>query len=317
MPGVWLQRLIGRTKEDLASAEASIKPVSGLRPNFTVKIDSIAYGNHVRSQLLREGKDVPAIPEDIDAVGHDAINLTRMILVAMLLQRNCRFALANAHSFEVLSSGDYNTDNNTGIIPHSKEEVTPILQSFLPPRPTKNINRRLLSDTLVRIEQYYRPFIWEIDRFSIALSYLWSALIAHGSNQVFTNLAILIESLLSTRSTELTHLVSEHAATILGRSVKGKVDTYREVRSIYAQRSKIVHGKGVPKKGPGPINRNTFVVSSKLSIVPHETLKKALSISLDLLNSLIRDREYMSIVRSGSPEKKINLKLDDLFISRL
>ena len=118
-----------------------IKPVSGLRPNYTVKVASIAYGNHIKSQLIREGKDAPAIPDDIDTVGHDAINLTKMVLVSLLLQVNCRFALANAHSFEGQASGNYNSHNNTGIIPNPKEEIASILPSFLPSRSSKYIKK--------------------------------------------------------------------------------------------------------------------------------------------------------------------------------
>lgn len=314
-PGLWLKRLSESEKERLASAEAAVSPLSGLRPNYTVKVDSIAYGDHIRAQLLHEGKHIPANANDPVYVWPEIINIAKMILVTWLLHGNLKFALANGHGFKILRSGKYNPHSQC-LVPHECERSSAILGTFLPPRSVQPASKKTLQGTIARIEQYYRPIHWRIDRVSTALSYLWAALVAREPHQVCTNLAILLECLLSTRNIEITHLISERAATILGKNKEDKLQIYKDVKSIYHQRSRIVHGQGVPKKGT-TLNHDCFIVSTKISSVPKNMRKKQMSIALELINALLRDEEYMSIVCSQKAEDTITKNLDNLFIERL
>jgi hypothetical protein len=313
-PGLWFKRLSGPLKDELIAAESRIKPSSGIAPNYTVKIDSIGYGNHIRARLANEGKTAPDVPEDLDAVGIDAINITKMVLIAFLLQRNLTFAFANAHSFEVLPSGIYN-EHHRGIVVNTRQESLSAFWGVFPHRPSNSINRRTLRDILDSIERYYRPFTWEMNRVSTALTYFWSAVAAHEPREFFTNLAILLECLLGTGAGGVTHVISERAATILGKNSNDRLSKYKDVRSIYGQRSKIVHGEGVVSKGP--IGSDTFIVSPKYTLVPKTLMRKVLDISIDLLNTLLRDDEYMALIRARKSEGKIDEDLNALFMKRL
>ena len=314
-PGLCIHRLSGWIKDDLFAKESMCKPSLGVNPNYTINIDSIAYGNHIRCKLANEGKTIPHVPKDLDAVGHEALNITKMILIGFFLQKNLTFTFANAHSYEVLPSGVYNK-NNTGLIFHTKEESSRVWQHFSPSRLRNSINRRELSDTIDSIEPYYRPFTWELNRVSTALCYFWSAVVAKEPNQLFTNLTILLECLLGTWKQDLTHKISERAAIILGKNSDERLTKYDDVRSIYKQRSRIVHGEGVPKKGATDLNK-LFMISAKHVICPRNIMTKVIRISIDLLNALLRDDEYIRIIRSSKSEEKKNDQLNALFMKRL
>lgn len=313
-PGLWIQRLSGKIKDDLIAEESRIKPPSGISPNYAIKIDSIAYGNYVLAKLTKENKTIPDYPKDWDVVGIDCINITKMILIALLLQNNLRFAFANAHSYKVLPSGIYD-ESFSGLTVHPREEMSNTWWYHRPSRPSNLISTKVLSKPLDSIEMYYRPLTWEVNRISTALSYFWSALIANEPNQLFTDLSILLECLLSTDTQELAHKISERAAIILGKNSEDRLAIYKDIKKIYSQRSKIVHGEGVPAKGSLP--SEIFMITPKYTCCPKSLMSKVISISIDLLNTLLKDDEYVKIVRSAKSEGEANGLLHNLFMKRL
>lgn len=313
-PGLWIQRLYGKIKDDLIAEESRIKPPSGISTNYSIKIDSIAYGNYLLAKLTKENKTIPDYPDDLDVIGLDCINITKMILIALFLQNNLRFAFANGHSYKVLPSGLYD-ERFSGTIAHLREVMSHSCWRYRPSRPKKIMSRKVLGKTLDSLERYYRPLTWEVNRISTALSYFWSALVANEPNQVFTNLSILLECLLSTDSRELAHKISERAAIILGNDNNDRLAIYKNIKQIYGKRSKIVHGEGVPAKGR--LHPEKFMITPKLTYFPKHLMSKVIKFSIDLLNALLKDKEYVKIARSSNPEGKINTDLNELFMKRL
>lgn len=313
-PGLWIQRLSDRIKDDLIASESKVKPHSGINPNYAIKIDSIAYGDYILTKIANEGKTIPDYPKDLNIIGVECINITKMILIALLLQNNLKFAFANKHSYEVLPSDIYD-ERYMGFSAYPREEMSYTWWFCCPSRPSNVISPKVLSKTLDSIEIYYRPLTWEVNRISTALCYFWSALIANESNQFFTNLTILLECLLSTDRQELAHKVSERAAIILGKNNNDRLTIYKDIKKIYNQRSKIVHGEGVPAKGR--LHSDMFMVTPKYTFCPKNLMSRVISISIDLLNTLLKDDEYVKIVRSAKTEKKKNGELNDLFMKRL
>ena len=120
----------------------------------------------------------------------------------------------------------------------------------LPQRKIERINRNKLKSTVRAFQRYFSPYNFKIDRLSVALSNLWSALVSRYLDQTYVSLTIIFEALLSTRRHEITHMLSERAAILIGRSPTERIEIYEEVIKLYALRSKIIHGGGVPKKGP-------------------------------------------------------------------
>ncbi len=313
-PGLWIQRLSGKIKDDLIAEDSRIKPPSGINPNYTIKIDSIAYGDYVLAKLTKENKTIPDLSKDFEYIGIECINVTKMILIALLLQNNLKFTFANGHGIRIKPSGIY--DNYFGYIhSHPREEMSNTWWLSRPSRSSNVISTKVLSKTLDSIEMYYRPFTWEVNRISTALCYFWSALIANEPNQLFTNLSILLECLLSTDRYELTHKISERAAIILGKNNNDRLTIFNEMKKIYDQRSKIVHGEGVPAKGC--LHPEKIMITPKYIFCPKSLMSKITSISIDLLNALLKDKEYVKIVRSSKSEGKINEDLAELFKKRL
>jgi len=315
-PGLWIQRLSGQIKDDLIAAEFKTKPPSAINPNYTIKIDSIAYGNHILTRITNEGKTIPDYhyPKELNIIGVERINITKMILIALLLQNNLTFAFAHSYSYKVLPSDIYDK-RFIGLTAHPKEEMSYTWWLSCPSRPSNVISRKVLSKTLDSIERYYRPLTWEVNRISTALCYFWSALIANEQNQLFTNLTILLECLLSTDRQELAHKISERAAIILGKNNNERLTIYKDIKKIYDQRSKIVHGEGVPTRGR--LHTEKFIITPKYTFCPKSLMLKVISISIDLLNTLLKDDEYVKIVRSAKSEGETDGLLNNLFMKRL
>jgi hypothetical protein len=315
-PGLWLQRLSGKIKDDLADRETRMRPPSGINPNYTVKIDSIAYGDYVLAKLCKAGKTIPDYPKDMDLIGHDCLNITKMILIGLLLQNNLTFAFANAYSFKVLASGTYD-DTFIGLHGHRREEMSYTWWYSRTPRPGNSIDRRRLSKALDDISPYYRPLTWEISRVSTALSYFWNSLVSDDPIQLFTNLAILFECLLGTDRQELKHKICERAALILGKNGEERLAIYKDVKNIYDQRSKIVHGGGGVLKKKKPVTQDTFLISPKYVGLSKSMISMTIGISINLLNALLKNEEYMDLVRSTTSEGKTNEALNEFFMKRL
>jgi len=121
--------------------------------------------------------------------------------------------------------------------------------------------------------------------------------------------------LLSTDRQELAHKISERAAIILGKNNNDRLTIYKDVKNIYKQRSEIVHGEGVPAK-VSLRHPEIFMITPKYNFCPKSLMSKVISISIDLLNTLLKDDEYVKIVRSAKSEGKKDGQLNNLFMKR-
>lgn len=68
----------------------------------------------------------------------------------------------------------------------------------------------------------------------------------------------LLETLLSTEKQEITHIIAERVAKLIGSSIEERLETYKFIKTAYGVRSATVHGSKVDK-----VNRNT----EKLKII--------------------------------------------------
>ncbi|TPG92425.1 hypothetical protein EEL32_01465 [Brevibacillus laterosporus] len=58
----------------------------------------------------------------------------------------------------------------------------------------------------------------------------------------------MLETLLSTSSSEITHKISERAARMIGETPEKRIEIYNTVKKVYKIRSSIVHGSTIDKK---------------------------------------------------------------------
>ena len=76
------------------------------------------------------------------------------------------------------------------------------------------------------IEAYYQPVNWQYDPISVALSCFWSAIYSTFPDQAFLSLSTILESLLTTGNSEVTHQVAERVAMLVGADCDERIELY-------------------------------------------------------------------------------------------
>jgi len=316
LPGLWLEKMAKDMKLKIEEIESKHFPKMNLKANYAIRIDNRKYTKELTTRLTHEGKSIPEVPKNIDPILSDAKNLAKLIIISMSLQKNFGFYIAHAYSLEKVISAQKNVSYRwIGMDINQTEQCHRILPSFFPNRKKPNINRRALKFTITSLECYFRPYTWSVDRLSVALSSFWNALTANNIAQSFLNLTIMLECLLSTSRNEITHKLSERAAILLGKTPENRIEIYNDFKKIYSQRSKIVHGDGVPKKGT--LNWDSYIISTKLSIVPQNLTKKLIDYAFQLLVIIINNKAIMNVIQSSEKEEKINKELDSIYLNLL
>lgn len=113
-----------------------------------------------------------------------------------------------------------------------------------------------------------------------------------------SNFVTVLETLLSTTSTEVTHKLKERMAWVLGESVEQRIHIFKLVADVYSIRSNCVHGNNMPKK------YRTHEKLSKLSVEFEELVRK-------LFLKIINDEELAILYaedNDGNIENWLNEK---------
>lgn len=316
LPGIWLEKIPKKIKQKIEEVDSRIFPKLNFQPNFAVSIENSKYINELKDRIADEGRDLPEIRAGVDLIQLDAKNLAKLFIISLIMQKNFSFILGYTYNF----AKSYSKSNKVIYSYHSvhigvAEDTSRILTGLLPQRKATRINRKTLIRTIRLLERYFRPYTWQIDRLSVALENFWSALTAKNICQSFLSLTIMIESLLSTSKFEISHTVSERAAIILGKNADQRIEIYRDFKKIYNQRSKIVHGEGVPKKGS--LNLDSFIISTHFSIVPQKWAEKLFKYSFQLLSAIFNEPKLITIIQCNKKERKINEELNGYYLSML
>ena len=316
LPGLWLEKINKEIRQKIIEFEFQHSLHKNYKPNYAIRIENDKYTKGLVTRLSEEGKTIPKAPKTVDPILAEAKHLAELITISLILQKGFGFYFSNSYSFEKNTSGKKRFAYQLLCVDlnQTQECLRPLLSTF-PLRKSQKINRKMLASTIVILERYFRPFTWSVDRLSVALSNFWNAIIANNLAQSFLNLTIMLECLLSTTRNEITHIISERAAILLGKSATHRMDIYRDFKLIYSQRSKIVHGDGVPKKGT--ITWDSYMISTKFSIVPHNFIKKLVDYSFQLLLTIINNQEIMKVMQSDQKEGKINAELDSIYLKLL
>ena len=80
-----------------------------------------------------------------------------------------------------------------------------------------------------------------------------------------------------------------------------------KVKEIYDYRSKLVHGKAFVKKGR--INWESLCVSPKMMTFPVSIMGQAFHVVLNVLTTIINNKEIMAIIKKRKSEEKITKEL--------
>ena len=315
LPGVWFGKMPKVLKQAVKEVDSHTKPL-GFDPNYVIRIDEQIYTKGLGKRLQKEGKTLPGIPDGSHVVFSGSTNLAKHILISLILQQRFMFWLSKSYCFIENIHGSRKTYVDARTYMRRRTEVCYDPAYHLPRRKIERINRNKLKSTVKAFERYFSPYIFEIDRLSVALSNLWNALVSSDLAQTYVSLTIIFEALLSTRPYEITHMLSERAAILIGRSPTERIKIYEDVKELYRVRSKILHGGGVPKKGP--LKRgDSLVVSTKFTTVPFAKLTRLADLSFRLIEAAINDPELMSIIHSNKAERGITDELHPYYTKKL
>ena len=148
----------------------------------------------------------------------------------------------------------------------------------------------------------------------MALNALWESLCTPFPAQAYLSLTTVLESILTTddEKTEITHRLAERVAALLTRNGEERVRIYRQVKELYNIRSKLIHGKAHPKKGP--ITMDKLSVTAKFGIVPATATEQLAGIALKVLKSALRNKDLVTLIQSKQGKGARSKALSDFFV---
>jgi len=312
LPGVTLARLTGGLKNVIK--EFDRKALSGKVPPFSathaVCIDEEAYFEALADRLKAEGHDLP--PKLL----LEPHSIAKQVVLALLLIGQIQFKYQGSYAIEVYRNRGKRRFQLRGWGNHPERELQDGTRRFLPGVGKRDIGRPRLVRTVLQLDRYLRAGRWWTDRLSQALSFFWNGICTPHADQSFLSFTAALESLLNTQPMEITHTLAERAALLVGRDAQARLDVYRQVKDLYALRSKIIHGKAFPKKGKR-VDAESLFISAKHSIVPCSQMRALAGLLISVLNRVLADHELLLIIQTKRNEDKTSKELDQLFLERL
>lgn len=268
-----------------------------LGPSHFLFVSHKPYISAITEEIRAEGKLTSDLSDGLinEFPTIYGFNLAKQFAVAILLS-GCRafefdnllairYAVAKTPRLQIISSayGNYVASS------FALREITNLT-------PTIPLSARVLAKQFGRINRYFRPGLWWNDRYAIALNSLLAAFSSHDQADSFIRLISVIESLISTQDTEITHLLAERCAVLLKRTSRDRLTVYDQVKDLYNIRSRIVHGSAHAKKGT--INRESLHFSAIRTIVPQSKILALRDLVISVFNALLANKRIAGIIQS-------------------
>ena len=322
VPGVKLQRIDKSLKKYIDTF--SDKLPHGSNPDFVpshvILIELKRYIDELEQRIAKEGKRLPEHPRggafdnfDRSVFLTDREAIVRHLIMSLVLLGLSGFQVAGVHGLDIRGSGA-NKEIRGRSYSHQPSRGNFRTHNYgLMPTSPSPIQARTLKQTAAKLERYYRSGTWWDDRLGRAFGHFWNTLCTPFIEQTFIGLAMTVEAALSTGSQELTHQLAERTALVVERDPEERYKTYKKIKELYHKiRGKLIHGTAGQKKGQ--INIESLSVTARHAFVPHSQCKTFMSLTIDVLNALLRDQEYLKINHTrGKTDDKVN----ELFIRRL
>lgn len=311
LPGIRLAPFEGCLKELLDETNERSRPLADIHADFhpthVLCVTEDEYSEGLESRLRKEGTELPEcrFVEDLAIV--------KQVVMALLLTGPIHFEIP-VGSYHLKRKDNRWVCSSWGSIALERRVASntrfPICDVS-----TREIKGNALRTTMLKLDRYYRSGIWWHDRLGMTLAYFWNGVCAEHPEQAFLSLTTAMESLLTTQSMEITHNLAERVAVLLGPGPDSRLAKYREVKKLYATRSKIVHGKVFPKKGR--IDSGTLVVGAKRSNVPRDDMQAIIGMTLSLIQTAFRRPSLLSIIQTRQNENKVDQQLNTYFLKQL
>ncbi len=325
IPGVKLQRIDKSLKKYFDAFSDTLPRGSKLNfaPSHVILIETKRYIDELEKRIAKEDKRLPEHPRrgaydkfDKSVFLTDREAIVRHLIMSLVLLGLSGFQVAGVHDLDIRGSGANNEIHGRSYSHQpSRGNFRTHNYSLLPTSPSP-IQARTLKQTAAKLERYYRSGTWWDDRLGRAFGHFWNTSCSLFIEQVFIGLAMTIEAALSTSSQELTHQLAERVALVVERDPEERYKKYKLIKELYNKtRGKLIHGAAGPKKGV--INLESLSVTARHAFVPRSRCETLMSLAIAVLNALLRDQEYLQIIRTTRNEHKTNEKVNELFTRRL
>lgn len=248
----------------------------------------------------------------------DAASIAKQVLLSLVLIGRIPFRVSGTHTLVVARGLRKQRFRPSGYGPYP-EWAVPLDTggALMRSKPSAVVRHQPLKQLALRLDRYFNSLLWRYDRIAVALNSLWAGFCTPFADQSFLSLTTVLESVLSTQPMAITHILAERAAVILGRDSRSRVAVYETVKRLYDVRSKLAHGKVIELKSKTRLTVNTTFVSARYGIVSEVERSTLIGVVIDLINALLRDARYLSIVQAKRKEDRIRKDLDRLFLERL
>ena len=241
-------------------------------------------------------------------------DIARHVLISLMLLMRINFSVGGSYSLTIDESNKrkkYMARNYSHRPTVKRENFFQLSGSQMP----NVVRTRELVRIASSIELYYRPTYYLVSRMAIALNALWASACSPYSDLVFLSMITVLESLLSTRYSGITHMLAEHAATLLGQNEQERTNLYEDIAKLYKLRNKLVHGAAFAKKGK--ITCETLHVDAKKSLVPTSLISRLNDLTIRVIRATLENRKLLAIIQSKKREKEITKELNTFYLRLL
>ncbi len=310
VPGIYLQKLSAHLKNAIDSSNDAAR----IRPQFgathVISIEENTYLERLRERLAEEGETLPKR----SFVEWDS--LARQAFLSLILAGPISFVFQGAHTFKIEANGPRRMHlagyAHGPAVQVSETMATVILQAT---NEVGAITPARVRRIAASIDRYFRSGMWWTDRLAMAIGFFWDSLCTPSTQQAFLGMTNALESLLSTQSMEITHILAERVAVLTEATQERRLGVYRQMKDLYKIRSKIAHGNAFPRKGRQ--TSESLIVSAKRSNVPISSLTQLYTISKKCIVSVLRDSVLRQIIQNKRGEEKTSRDIDRYFAEAL
>ena len=307
--GVSLQKAEGPLARTVKERSKTFPVQPDFIATHLIVVDQNAYLEGLESRLAAEG----ATYEKATFAHVDLVGIARQVLIAITLRSRCVWEVGGHHTFDHSNPGFPYT--SAGYVHRDTQRVSGLLRYSAPDGGFLDLRSSELRVTCELIDCYYRTGTWWVDRLSVALGYLWSALTTSHPELTFVALCMALEAIASTSHNEITHILAERCAILVHSKGAARVLMYEEVKDLYNLRSKIVHGRSAPRKGP--VNWETLAITAKMSVVPMGSVLRMLAVTIQVVNAILSRPKLLEILHVRRSEEKASVALNEYFQSLL
>ena len=309
LPGVSLRKLEGPLAASIAefAARLPVRPDFAARHVLVVNREQYLSGLDRRLAIEEKRRGVDWV--DIDGI-------LRQVCVAITLQFRLPWVYAGSYSLERLSS------RQAPISGYQHRPTVRRSDQLLWSVPTdwyRTVHGKPFAQTMVLLDPYYRSGTWRWDRFSVALGYFWSALTTTQGELAFSAMSMALEALCDPGKNELAHQLAERCAILARRELSDRLETYKEVKSLYGIRSDVVHGRPreIKKGSTSKEWSKHLFVSAKQTRMPGADLLRMLTLTSDVLTGALENNTFRGILQKDQNESDARSQIDAYFLRML